>query len=225
MRRLVGVILIVGILMVMGMADYLHLNASGPETPFISFSGATVLEPIPCCFNAVMFESSAYDNYYWFNFGLGYGMKNESLSIGGGIGFVGEGIGPFFFSTFCNQYVLCQIRGIIGISPCYSCVNSWDFDLFLALHRPCPATLEIQNSNICNRRFGFFDVNVGVCSFPPMLVVVGYDTLVDQTQGYVGLRVENPQFQAVGKLYLDPCRIPCYSPSRPSLGLTINWQF
>ncbi len=225
MRKLVGVIIIVGIFAVVGMADYLHLNVAGPENSFVSLSGVATFEPTPCCLNVVMFESSTYDNFYWLNLGLGYGIRNDSLTIGGGIGFVGQAIGPFFFTSFYNQYISFQMRGITGISPCYSCVNSWDLDFFFALHQPCPIALELQDSNICNIRFKFFDINAGICGFPPLLIIVGCDTLVDQAQGYIGLRVENPQFQAIGKLYLDPCRISCYSPSRPSLGLTFNWQF
>lgn len=220
MKRILAVV-IVGVLGMTGFANYIHSNIIAAELPFMSVSVATVFSPMPCCFNAALFETSVYDNYYWALGGLGYGVKNDNASIAGGLGFIGEEIGGFVFASFYDEYLTAQGQIMFGFS-CYGCVDTWNIHVYLALHNPCTVFLEVKDTQICDFHFAYFDINAACCGNLILFPVVGYDNLNGDLNFYAGCRFDLPELQLLGKLYLNPC-LP-YACSF-GFGLTVNYQF
>jgi len=222
MKRKLCVVVALVMLNVGAFGNYLHSDiVANDELSFVGLSGAMVFETPPCCLNAVIFESSAYDTHYWFVAGIGYGMKSSHISFAGGFGVVGESFGPFVVADFYNQFLIAYARFIFGFSPCYSCINNWDIDVYLATHGLCPVTLEIQDTQVCDFRVGYFDLNVAFCKGDFLFPVVGCDN-INGNRSYLGCRADFPQLQVTGKLYLNPC-FPCGSFT--ALGLTLHYQF
>ena len=223
MRRMLVIVVVLGMLGMGAVGSYLHSDiVANDELSFVSFSGAAVFEPMPCCFNVVIFESSGYDTYYWFVAGIGYGIKSPNVSLAAGFGVVGESFGPFVVAGFYDQFLTAYARLIFGFSPCYSCIKNWDIDVYLATHGLCPVTLEMQDAQICNFHIGYFDLNVAFCRGDLLFPIIGCDNINGNIRSYLGCKIDFPYLQITGKLYLNPC-FPCGSFN--ALGLTLHYQF